>query len=96
LNVQFSRAAWEDFGRLIIEEERRRERASQSQRGTIDENGVLQGGLMAFIRHFWHILEPKNPPIEGWALYAIILHLEAVSFGEIKRLPVTVPTGLTT
>jgi DNA-binding transcriptional regulator YhcF (GntR family) len=47
-------------------------------------------------RHFWHILEPKNPPIEGWALYAIILHLEAVSFGEIKRLLVTVSPGLTT
>jgi hypothetical protein len=53
MNVQFSRPTLEEFGRIIVEEEGRRERARQSQRGYIDENGVLQGGLMAFIRHFW-------------------------------------------
>jgi predicted phage terminase large subunit-like protein len=48
---------------------------------------------MAFIRHYWRVLEPETELIEGWALYAIILHLEAVTFGEMSRLLITVPPG---
>lgn len=48
---------------------------------------------MAFIRYYWHVLEPETELVEGWALYAIVLHLEAVTFGEIKRLLITVPPG---
>lgn len=64
-----------------------------SERGTYDDEGVLQGGLMAFIRHFWHILEPATPLIEGWVLYAIVEHLEAVTFGEIQKLLMNVMPG---
>lgn len=64
-----------------------------SQRGDYDDEGVLQGGLMAFIRHFWHVLEPATPLVEGWVLYAIVEHLEAVTFGEINRLLMNVPPG---
>lgn len=79
--------------RLEKEIRRRQEKKLQAQRGWIDKNGVLQGGLMAFIRYFWHILEPSTPLVEGWPLYAICLHLEAVTFGEISRLLITVPPG---
>lgn len=48
---------------------------------------------MAFIRYYWHVLEPEAKLIEGWPLYAIVQHLEAVTFGEITRLLITVPPG---
>jgi hypothetical protein len=51
------------------------------------------GSLMAFIRHFWHIVEPNKKFVEGWALHAMCLHLEAVDRGEITRLLITVPPG---
>lgn len=79
--------------RLLRELNRRMLRAEQSRRGYFDNDGVLQGGLMAFIRYYWHVLEPEAELAEGWALYAIVQHLEAVTFGEIKRLLITVPPG---
>lgn len=93
MNKAIPRERIERFGRMMAEMRRREDREMQSQRGYIDEDGVLQCGLMAFIRRFWHILEPEAPLVEGWALYAIVLHLEAVHFGEIKRLLMTVPPG---
>jgi predicted phage terminase large subunit-like protein len=71
----------------------RTERKRQSARGWIDDDGILQGGLMAFIRWHWHVLEPQTELQEGWPLYAVILHLEAVTFGEITRLLINVPPG---
>jgi len=43
---------------------------------------VWRGGLLSFVRYFWHILEPGTPFTEGWILEAIVEHLEAVTFGE--------------
>src|SRR5262249_45210513 len=54
---------------------------------------VRQGGLIAFIRHFWSILEPETKFVDGWALWAVVEHLEAVTFGEITRLLINVPPG---
>ena len=51
------------------------------------------GGLMAFVRYFWSILEPNQPFVEGWAINAIAEHLEAVHTGEINRLLINVPPG---
>ena len=51
------------------------------------------GGLMDFIRYFWHVLEPSTPFVDGWAMQAIAVHLEAVTRGEIKRLLINVPPG---
>lgn len=87
------RAEQEYLWRGLDEKERRVAKKLFAQRGSFDEAGVLQGGLMGFIRYFWKILEPENKLIEGWALYAIVLHLEAVSFGEISRLLITVSPG---
>src|SRR5208282_3752042 len=50
-------------------------------------------GLVHFIRYFWHVLEPSTPFVEGWALFAMCKHLEAVSRGDIKRLLINVPPG---
>lgn len=49
--------------------------------------------LMAFIRHFWHIVEPTRKFLDGWALEAMCAHLEAVDRGEITKLLITVPPG---
>jgi predicted phage terminase large subunit-like protein len=51
------------------------------------------GGLMHFVRYFWTILEPNNPFIDGWPLWAMCEHLEAVSRGEITKLLINVPPG---
>src|ERR1019366_7099895 len=87
------RKAMEQIALMQEEEAIRRERKLQGTRGWYDDNGILQGGLMAFIRYFWSILEPETPLQEGWAFFAIIEHLEAVSFGEITRLLINVSPG---
>lgn len=68
---------------------RREERERQSDLG---EPG-RSGGLMHFVRYFWHVLEPNKPLIDGWVMHAICMHLEAVTRGEIKRLLINVPPG---
>lgn len=67
----------------------REERKRQSDLG---EPG-RPGGLLPFIRYFWHILEPATPFVEGWVVEAIAMHLEAVTRGEIKRLLINVSPG---
>jgi hypothetical protein len=93
LNVPFSRPVLEEFGRIVIEEERRRERALQSNYGYYDNEGVRQGGLIAFVRHFWSVLEPSREFVDGWPIWAMCEHLEAVTRGDIRRLLINVPPG---
>jgi predicted phage terminase large subunit-like protein len=93
VNVPAPREKLERFGLLLAEYKRREAKKQQSQRGWYDDDGVRQGGLMAFIRYYWRVLEPETELVEGWALYAICEHLEAVAFGDIKRLLITVPPG---
>ena len=50
--------------------------------------------LIGFVREAWHVLEPTAEYVEGWAIRAIAEHLEAVHFGQIKRLLINVPPGL--
>jgi hypothetical protein len=53
-----------------------------------------RGSLIEFVRYFWHTPEPQSRKlVEGWPLEAICLHLEAVTFGDIKRLLINVPPG---
>jgi predicted phage terminase large subunit-like protein len=40
------------------------------------------GGLLEFIRYFWHVLEPVDPFVEGWVIEALCAHLEAITRGE--------------
>lgn len=68
-------------------------RAEHSSRGHYDDAGVWQGGLLSFVRYFWHVLEPATEFVDGWTLAAMCQHLEAVTFGEITRLLINVPPG---
>lgn len=93
MNAPFARTKLEQFGKLLTEYQRRKAKAEQSQRGWYDENGVRQGGLIAFVRYFWSVLEPETPFVDGWPLWAIAEHLESVTFGEVNRLLINVPPG---
>jgi len=90
---QPSRAEIERFLGLAAEVRKRRARQEHKTRGHRDENGVWQGGLLSFVRYFWHILEPGTVFRDGWALEAICEHLEAVTFGEVTKLLINVPPG---
>lgn len=50
-------------------------------------------GLLNFIRHFWHILEPGRDFQDGWAILAMCRYLQAVTDGRITRLLINVPPG---
>lgn len=65
-----------------------------AQRGYRDEKtGEWVGGLLEFVRRYWHILEPATEFKDGWALEAVCEHLEAVTFGEVDRLLINIPPG---
>ncbi len=91
--LRHDRHRLERFGRLVREGRRRDLRALFGRRGWYDDDGIRQGGLVAFVRHFWHVLEPETAFIDGWPLWAMCEHLEAVTFGEITRLLMNVPPG---
>lgn len=50
--------------------------------------------LHGFMSEFWHVLEPGVEFKTGWAIEAMCEHLEAVTSGEIKRLIINVPPGM--
>lgn len=50
--------------------------------------------LSNFIRRAWHILEPGTDLKWGWASEAICQHLEAVTDGDIRRLLINCPPGV--
>lgn len=52
-----------------------------------------EGSLLEFVRLMWPVLEPRQKFVEGWALQAIVDHLEAVSAGRIRDLLINVPPG---
>lgn len=93
MNRPVPRAELERFAAVLAEKRRRMQKAEHSTRGYRDENGVWRGGLMSFVRDFWHVLEPGTPFIPGWCMEGICEHLEAVTFGEITNLLLNVPPG---
>ena len=50
--------------------------------------------LAGFTKQGWHVLEPGAQLKWGWALDAICEHLEAVTYGHLNRLLITVPPGM--
>lgn len=94
LDRSIRRKQLEDFARLLAERRRRQERKLHAMRGYRDaETGEWVGGLLAFVRYFWSVLEPETPFTSGWVLEAIAEHLEAVTFGDIQNLLVNVFPG---
>ena len=49
--------------------------------------------LLEFVKCMWPVLEPGRPLIEGWALSAICEHLENITYGNIRKLLITVWPG---
>jgi predicted phage terminase large subunit-like protein len=43
------------------------------------------------VRQAWAVIEPSTPFVPGWHIDAIIEHLEAVSYGQIRNLLINVP-----
>src|SRR5271156_6562948 len=82
-----------DTQALLDEVDRRQAIELQSQYGWYDDYGKRQGGLIAFVRYFWSVLEPDAPFVDGWPLWAMCEHLEAVTKGDIIRLLINVPPG---
>ena len=93
MNRPLSREEVERLGLLLTEKRRRQAKKLHKTRGYRDEDGVWRGGLLEFVRYFWHVLEPGTKFVDGWALEAICEHLEAVTFGEVTRLLMNVPPG---
>lgn len=52
-----------------------------------------EDSLYEFVRQMWHVVEPSTKLVRGWAMEAICEHLEAVSYGYIKRLLINVSPG---
>jgi len=46
-----------------------------------------------FVRDGWHVLEPGTAYRHGWHIDAVCEHLEAVAFGQIRNLLITIPPG---
>jgi len=65
----------------------------EANRRLLRNSFAAPGGLLRFVKNFWHVLEPQTVFVDGWPLHAICLHLEAVSRGEITRLLINVPPG---
>lgn len=93
MNRPVPRAQYEQWTQMAAEKRRRRAKAEHCVRGHRDKNGAWQGGLLSFVRYFWHVLEPGTKFTEGWILEAIVEHLEAVTFGEVTNLLINVPPG---
>ena len=87
------RKAFVEYNEMLSQISARRARAEHAMRGHRDEDGEWVGGLYAFVKYFWHILEPETPLVPGWPMEAICEHLEAVTYGEINRLLINVPPG---
>lgn len=49
--------------------------------------------LYQFAKRMWHVLEPANPMVDGWAMQAICEHLEAITNGDIQKIAINVPPG---
>jgi predicted phage terminase large subunit-like protein len=54
---------------------------------------AAEGDLMAFIRMFWHTVEPEAQLVEGWPLEAMCDSLMAVTEGHITRLLINIFPG---
>jgi predicted phage terminase large subunit-like protein len=59
----------------------------------VREKEACEESLAEFIKKHWHIVEPETPLVWGWPLDAICLHLEAITFGIIRKVIFNVPPG---
>ena len=83
-----SRKAYVQYNELLAHIDATRHREAQCRRGYRDaEMDEWRCGLYAFVKYFWHILEPETPFVSGWPLEAICDHLEAITFHTDQKEP---------
>lgn len=58
------------------------------------DKSMAELSLMEYAALMWPTLEPGREMKRGWAVEAICEHLEAVTYGYIKKLLVNVPPGM--
>lgn len=51
--------------------------------------------LKAFTKACWHIVEPGTPFVDGMPIDAMVQHLEALTWGDLKRLLINIPPRCT-
>lgn len=77
--------------------ERARRKVEADRRRLTERQGEIRANcdsLHGFIEEHWSVLEPKRPFKTGWALRAMCKHLEAVTYGQIQFLLITIPPGM--
>jgi predicted phage terminase large subunit-like protein len=80
-----------------IRAERARRKAEDDRKRLTERQGEIRAkcdSLHGFIEEHWSVLEPKRPFKSGWALRAMCRHLEAVTYGQIQFLLITIPPGM--
>jgi predicted phage terminase large subunit-like protein len=56
--------------------------------------GDARDSFWEYSRQMWPVLEPSTPLVEGWAIQAIAEHMQAVAEGQIRKLVLNVPPGM--
>jgi phage terminase large subunit-like protein len=71
-----------------------RARREQERRAAIaEQQTAAEDDLLAFVRMFWHVLEPEKTLIEGWVLDLLCDVMMAVADGHMTRVSINVPPG---
>src|ERR1700689_1951209 len=55
------------------------------------ERELATRSLPEFVRQAWPVVEPSTPFVPGFHIGAIMEHLEALTFGQIRNLLINVP-----
>lgn len=63
------------------------------RRKLAEQKDEAEGDLLAFVRMFWHVLEPQKPLVEGWVLDILCDVMMAVTDGHLTRVCINVPPG---
>lgn len=81
-----------------LEEEKARRAAESEAEQLRRASGKMT--LAEYAREAWHVLHPNTPLVWGWALDAMCMHLEAITYGRFlsmgltNRLLENVPPGM--
>jgi predicted phage terminase large subunit-like protein len=70
------------------------ERRQAELRASAEQIRARCSTLAGFVQEAWHVLEPRTPLVWGWHLDAVCSHLEAVVRGDINRLLINIPPGM--
>src|SRR5690242_11967468 len=58
-----------------------------------EQRARAESSLIEFVKLTWPVLEPTREFVDGWAIRAVVEHLEAVARGQIRRLLINISPG---